>query len=177
MNLLNISKILLAVVLLLGTTSKLIALQIGQIAPQLLLKNNANHNTEIPFLGKKVIVIFYTDPDESDFNESFRDLLKSENISKEKYIPIGIANMKDAPWKPNSLIRLMIRNKINKFHSIILNDDNHKLKNKWNLGDCNNKDICIIIGIDKKIKYIYKDKMDSNESKKAINIIKELINK
>ena len=169
-------KFLILILLIINTNSiSLFAAKIGVSIETITVRDIHNKPAKIPEIGKKVIALFYTDPDESNMNETFRDLLKAENFPKDKYAGIGIVNMKAAPWKPNSLIRMMIKVKINKYKSTILTDSNYSLKEKWKLGNCNDKDICIIIGTDKKIKYIYKDKMDTLEIKKALKILKKLI--
>ena len=50
-----------------------------------------------------------------------------------------------------------------------------KRKNSWKLGDCNEKDVVIIVGTDKKVKYLKMGKMSVGEQKKTLALIKKLM--
>ena len=82
----------------------------------------------IPDIGKTVISLLHR-PDVKDQNEAFRDKLKAQKLDETRYRGMGVANLKDT-WKPNFLIRKIIRGKMEKFKSLILTDTNHTLKNK-----------------------------------------------
>ena len=152
------------------------ALKVGDTAVNIKVRDANDKAASIPDLGKKVLALFYTDPDVKDQNEPFRNMMKAAKLDKSKYRGLGIVNLKDT-WKPNFLIRKIIRGKIEKFKSVILTDPGHLLKNKWKLGDCNEKDVVIIIGKDAKVKYIKKSALNKNEMKKTLGLIKELMAK
>ena len=124
----------------------------------------------IPSIGKKVVTIFYTDPDVADQNDAFADKLKAVKYPKKYYRGVGIANLKDT-WKPNSIIRAVVRKKIAKYKSTILTDPSYLVRYSWGLGKCDGKSVIIVIGIDKKVKYLKKGRMSSGEIKKAMKII------
>jgi len=152
------------------------ALQVGQTVQSVWVKDSNDRPAAIPDVGKKVLTIFYTDPDVKEQNEPFRDLLKAENLDKNKYRGLGVVNMKDT-WKPNVFIRRVVRQKEAKFNSLILTDPDHTLKKAWDLGDCNEKDIAIIIGKDRKVYFIKAGKLTPDEMKKGLQLIKELMAK
>jgi len=83
--------------------------------------------------------------------------------------------MADAPAKPNWIIRAIIRSKIKKYNVAILADADRALINQWNLGDCNNKSVVILIGKDKKLKYFKKGALSDSETKDTIALIKKTI--
>lgn len=152
-------------------------LKVGYRVKKVRVWDANNKPAWIPDIGKKVIAFFYTDPDVQDQNERFREELKAANLDpKERFSRgMGVVNMKDT-WKPNFAIRAVVRSKIKKFKSLILTDKEHVLKKKWALGDCNDRDIAIFIGIDGKVKLIKKNgAMSAAERKRAIALFKKLI--
>jgi uncharacterized protein len=152
------------------------ALKVGEVISSVQVKDANDAPAIIPDVGKKVITLFYTDPDVKDQNEPFRDVLKAQNLDKSKYRWLGVVNMKDT-WKPNFAIRKIVRGKIEKFKSLILTDPDHALRDKWALGDCNEKDVVIVIGKDRKVYYMKNGPMNSNEIQSTVKLIKDLMKK
>lgn len=150
------------------------ALKVGDKVSSVKVRDSNDKPAWIPDLGKKVLTIFYTDPDEKEMNEKFREELKAAKPDKSKYRGMGVVNMKDT-WKPNFLIRKVVRSKIKKFKSTILTDKDHTLKKAWKLGDCNEKDVVIVIGVDKVVKFIKKTKLTPAERKATLALVKRLI--
>lgn len=143
---------------------------VGKTVNSIALVDPDNSPKAIPFIGSKVIALFYTDPDTKDVNDPLSDALKAKNFSKDKYAGIGIANCKET-WIPDAAIRMKARQKEKQFPgSIILLDANRTLAKAWNLGDCNEMGVVIIIGKDAKIKYI-KNVKTQEESKAIINTV------
>ena len=70
----------------------------------------------LPEWGNKVLLIMYTDPDEADQNDEFADAVKAANLPKDVFQSMGVANMKDAPAKPNWIIRSVVRSEIGRAH-------------------------------------------------------------
>ncbi len=166
----------LAGLALLALSTPAHALKVGDSVKSIKVKDAQDNPARMPDVGKKVLTIFYTDPDVKDQNEPFRDMLKAAKLDKSKYRGYGVVNLKDT-WKPNFIIRRVIRSKIKKFKSTILTDPSRELKNKWRLGDCNEKDVVIVVGTDKKVKYIKMGKMSVGEQKKTLALLKKLIAK
>ena len=150
------------------------ALSVNDTVRNVQLRDAEDEPLKIPNLGKKVLTVFYTDPDEADQNDPFADLLKAAKLPKEKYQGIGVANLKDT-WKPNFAIRAMVRRKIKKYNSTILTDPEHLLKKAWKLGDCNETSLVIILGPDKKVHFIKRGKMSKGDMDTALAKINELI--
>ena len=164
----------LGLVLGLAASDARAELKVGYTVKSIKVKDAKDNPAWIPDIGKKVITFFYTDPDVKDQNEPFRDALKAAKLDEKKYRGIGVVNMKDT-WKPNFAIRSVVRKKIAKFKSLILTDPDFTLKKKWGLGDCDEKDVVIIVGVDKKVKYIKMGKMSKAEIKKGLALVKKLI--
>jgi predicted transcriptional regulator len=150
------------------------ALKLGYTVKNIEVRDSNNNPTRIPDLGKKVVTVFYTDPDVKEQNERFREMLKAENLPKELYRGLGVVNLKDT-WMPNFAVRRAVRQKEKKFNSLILTDPGHTLKDQWGLEDCNEKDVVIVIGADRKVKYLKMGAMSAAEMKSTLKLVKDLL--
>lgn len=145
----------------------------GDILENVEIRDADNKPATIPDLGKKVLTIFYTDPDVADQNDPLADAISDEEFSKETFRGMGIANLKDAPWKPDSIIRYIIRGKIEKYDSTILTDPDRLLIKAWNLGDCDEKGVVIVVGKNKKVLYYKKGPIRGEEIQHVLSIIRK----
>jgi len=59
-------------------------------------------------------------------------------------------------WLADGIVRLVVKGKVEKYKTDIFLDKSHAIKNAWNLGDCDNGSMTVIIGKDRKIKYLKK---------------------
>ena len=148
----------------------------GTVLQNVKVRDTRNNPAWIPDFGKKVLIILYNDVDVADQNDPFANTVKKAKISKSKMQAIGIANMKDAPWKPDSVIRYMARRKVKQYPgTVILTDPKYILRDAWGLGNCNQKSVAIIIGRDKKVHYYKKGKLNPGETQQALDIIRKLV--
>ncbi|MDP4208030.1 MAG: YtfJ family protein [Bacteroidota bacterium] len=148
--------------------------QVGKSVSPLQLIDANDKPKAIPSIGKKVIMIFYTDPDVKDVNDPLSEVVKAKGYPKDKYQAIGVANCKDT-WIPNSGIRMKARQKEKQFpESLILLDENHTLAQAWGLGDCNGAGVVVIIGKDSKVKFVRNIK-NAAESKAAISSVLKIL--
>lgn len=150
------------------------ALTVGQTVQNVELRDAENNPMMIPALGTKVVSLFYNDADAADLNDPLADGLKAKNFPKDKYEGFGIANLKDSK-APNWLIRRIIQGKIKKYNTTILTDPDLILAKAWDLGDCNNTSVVIIIGKDMKVKYVYKGAVRGEEINKVVKMVEDLI--
>ena len=112
----------------------------------------------LPDFGTHVVAVTYADSSASDLGDPMNDAMKAKNYNKAVYRGVGVANMKDST-APNWIIRKMVKSKIEKYKSTILTDVDLSLAKTWGLGNCKGKSVLIVIGKDKKVKYIrYTDK-------------------
>ena len=127
---------------------------IGKTVSSLQLIDPDDNPKAMPFIGEKVVMVLYTDPDEKDVNDPLSNAVKAKNFPADKYQAIGIANCKDT-WIPNVGIRMKARQKQKEFPtSVVLLDEDKTLPKTWGLGNCNDMGVLIIIGKDRKVKYI-----------------------
>lgn len=152
---------------------------VGKTLTALMISDANNQPKSIPFVGEKVLLIQYTDPDVKDINDKLSDAVKAKKFSDKLYQGIGIANCKDT-WIPNAGIRMKARQKEKQFAgSVIMLDEDHIVPKALGLGDCNAMGVILIVGKDKVIKY-FKKISSEEESIKAtpevVNLLEAEIN-
>ena len=150
------------------------AATVGQELSNVQMKDAENKPASIPDFGKKLVGIFYNDADEADMNDPLADAIKAKNFDENKYAGIGIGNLKDSK-APSFLIRKIIRGKIEKYKTTILTDPDLTLARAWDLGDCNNTSVFVLIGKDKKVKYIKKGPIRGTEIDAIVKLIEYMV--
>ncbi len=150
------------------------AASVGQVLANVTIRDANNEPATIPNLGKKVLTIFYTDPDVSDLNDPFADALNAAKLPDETYQGIGVANLKDT-WLPGSVIRAVVRKKIEKYKSVILTDPEHLLPTAWGLGDCNEQSVVLVIDKAAKLRYLKRGAMTADEISTNLALVKQLL--
>jgi predicted transcriptional regulator len=142
-----------AIFVIIGGFTLLNSLSVGQVAPNLTLKNGDTTST-IPGYGTKVLTIIYTTVKASDFCDPVSNAIKAKGFPKAKYEGVGIANMKDSAGVPDFMIERSVKKKRAQFGAVILTDADGTTAKEWGLGDCKGKSVMVILGPDKKVKYI-----------------------
>ncbi|HSV97535.1 MAG TPA: YtfJ family protein [Spirochaetota bacterium] len=154
------------------------AANVGDTVSNVTVRDASNNPAQIPDLGVKVLTIFYSDADAADIADPVSDALKARKFPEVQYRGQGIANLKDSK-APNFIIRRVIKGKEQKYNTKILTDPEHSLKNAWGLASCNDASAVIVIGKDRKIKYInYLRKTNpANEAEvaKIVGLVESLI--
>jgi uncharacterized protein len=151
-------------------------LKIGDKASDFRLKDSTGkeYTLDDPQFKGKVLYIAYVDPDEKDANNHVEDALKKEKaagaLDKDRYEGFGIANLK-ASWKPNSLIKTIIKSKQEKTGAIILLDYDYTILNEWGLK--NDSSDVVVLDKERICRYVYNGKLPPEELVKMIQIIKE----
>ena len=134
------------------------AAAVGQVVSNPQIRDANDNPATIPDFGTHVIGLTYSNTAAADLGDPMNDATKAKNYDKALWRGLGVANMKDS-IAPNFIIRSIIKGKIKKYDATILTDVDLTLAKAWGLGDCNDKSVFILIGKDKKIKYLrYADK-------------------
>ncbi len=119
------------------------------------LKNSLNRPSYIPYFGSKVLTIIYSDYEARDAADPLAETAK--RFADSDFKGIAVVNLADNPVLLQDWVaRQVIKYKEKKYNTPFLFDDNHILPREWGLGDCNDISVLIIIGKDKRIKYISK---------------------
>ena len=147
---------------------------VGQELTNPQLRDAEDNPATIPDFGTRVLTVTYADSSVSDLADPVNDATKAKKYDKALYTGIGVANMKDST-APNFIIRKIVKSKIEKYKSTILTDPDLTLAKTWNLGPCKGKSVYVLIGKDKKIKYIkYADKNNPWKKEEIDTVIKML---
>ncbi len=161
-----------AIFALTGGVGYVNAASVGQELSNVQIRDAEDNPATIPGLGTHVVALFYANTAAADVGDPMADALKAKKYSKDVYSGLGVSNMADSAV-PNFLIRMKIKEKIEKYKSVILTDVDLTLPKAWGLGDCKDKSVFILIGKDKKIKYLkYADKNNTWKPAEISSVIK-----
>lgn len=155
-------------------------LKVGDTVEQPTLRDANDKPAMIPDLGKKVLLILYTDPGVADITDKFADRVKALGLPEAHFRSIGVANMADAKGLANWLIRIVVRSKIKKYNVTILTDPDLSLKNQWHLGETDDKSVVLLIDANRKVRYFHtnkkkKDELVGAEQDEAVKIVQEVV--
>ena len=146
----------------------------GKTMTSLQISDPNNQPKAIPFVGEKVLLIQYTDPDVKDVNDKLSEAVKAKKFDEKVYQGIGIANCKDT-WIPNAGIRMKARQKEKQFPgSVIMLDENRVVPTALGLGDCNGMGVLMVVGKDKVIKYMKKITTEAESESATAEVVKLL---
>jgi len=132
------------------------AAEVGAVPTSVELRNHEDKPVVIP--AKKVIAVFYTDPDAGDMNDPLFDSLQQKRFDKSFFDAVIVINLHDSKV-PNFIIRSGVKGEYEKNQTTILLDANLTLAKAWGLGDCNNTSVVAVIGSDSKVKLLHKGPM------------------
>jgi hypothetical protein len=124
------------------------------------------HEANIPFLGKKVFLLFYIDPDKQHITDPLTNVLDSKEVDMMDFEVVTVINCKDT-WIPFLLLRTGARQEQKRYpDSPILLDRSHLLSSAWNFGECDN--ISVVVIVDKESRIIYMQKLVSEVECRSI---------
>lgn len=150
------------------------AASVGQSLSKVTIRDANDQPSGIPDFGVKVLTLFITDPDAADINDPFADKLKAADLDKSKYRGIGIAELGDTIL-PSSVVRAVIRNKIEKYDATILTDVDYTLTNTWSLGSTNGTGMVLIIDKKGVLRYQKKGAMSAAEIESGYQLVLQLM--
>lgn len=131
---------------------------------------------KLPLWGEKNLIVFYIDPDRAGQNKDFTDYLEeSKRIESPNVFGMGVINLKDAPFIPNGLARVMADKRAARSGATVLADTKRTLSTAWGLGDCNNMFVVIVINLKGEIVYWHKGvltKEDQDEFIRAVDTLR-----
>ena len=155
-------------------------LKVGDTVEPPTLRDANDKPAEIPDLGKKVLLILYTDPGVADITDKFADRVKALNLPEKYFRSVGVANMFDAKGLANWLIRIVVRGKIKKYNVTILTDPELMLKKQWSLGETDDKSVVLLIDQNRKVRYLHtnkkkKDELVGPEQDEAVKVVQDVV--
>lgn len=147
---------------------------VGQPLPKVTISDANNAPATIPDLGTKVLAMFINDPDAADLNDPMADKLKAANLDKSVYRGVGIAILQDTVL-PNSMVRAIIRKKIEKYNATILTVTDNSLNTAWGLGDTNGTSMVMIVDKQGVLRYQKKGAMTPAEIESTYQLVLQLM--
>jgi predicted transcriptional regulator len=165
-----------SLLVIMGGVTLVNSLSVGQVAPNLTLKNGDNTST-IPGYGTKVLTVIYATVKGSDFCDPISNALKAKGFPKAKYEGVGIANMKDSSGVPDFVIEKSVKKKRAQFGAVVLTDADGLTSQTWGLGDCKGKSVLVVLGADKKVKFVkaYSGKAPQGDVDAVVALVEGLV--
>lgn len=128
--------------------------------------------TTLPYWGEKNLLIFYVDPDRPRQCHQFTvDMEESKRAAGDNIYGFGIMNLKDAPFIPNSLACKIAYNRTKKNKATILADKRLTVAEAWDLGDCNNAFVLMIVSKEGELVYIHKGEFTEEEGEEFYRVV------
>lgn len=115
---------------------------------------------KLPHWGEKNLMIFYVDPDRHKQNQEFTEELEANHRAQgDNLYGFGVMNLKDAPLVPNGMARNMARKRTEKNGATVLADQDRILSRAWQLGDCNNQFVLMIVSKEGELVFVRKGEL------------------
>ncbi|MBO5216597.1 MAG: hypothetical protein J6B41_02465 [Alistipes sp.] len=130
---------------------------------------------QIPNWGKKNLLIFYVDPDESNQNHEFTvEMEENHKAAGDNIYGFGIINLKDSWYPvPDSMVRKMARKRTEKNGAYIITDPDRRLAEAWDLGTCNNKFVLMIVSKQGELVYCHKGEISEAEKQNFYKVVQK----
>jgi len=145
------------VIILLVSTRSWAGLEMGQVPPQVELKEKLGERVDggpwsSDELRGKVYVLFYVDPDKKDLNNDASEALNGEKFPTEKFQSVAIINMA-ATWLPNFAISSALKEKQKRYpRTTYVRDYQKVMVREWGLTD----DESDVLAFDKQGRLIFR---------------------
>lgn len=168
--------ILIAVMASFFVNAQTSKLKVGDPVPKWVLPNAKKVDYSMDTWEGKVLQINYVDPDVSDLNDPFNDVIDEatdidKTIDKNYFKGFGIIDSKSTK-KPNGIIRMLAKSKEKKYGTTILFDYDASIRNAWGLP----ADNYTVVIVDKKrvCRAIYEGEIPESEHQKVVDLIIKL---
>lgn len=120
--------------------------------------------TKLPYWGEKTLMIFYVDPDHAKQNNDFTvELEENHRAESDNIYGFGIMNLKDAPFVPNGMARNMAKKRTAKNGALVLADQDRIVSTAWNLGDCNNQFVLMLVSKEGELVFLRKGEFSEQD--------------
>jgi hypothetical protein len=155
--------LVLAFALVAGVAAEAQQLSLPRKVGNVTINDISGNKASLPKFGEKNLLIFYVDPDsylKGGSNKKLSDVLEENKRAQgPSMYGLGVMNFPDTKL-PKNMVRNMARKRSEKNGATILDDDQQILKQKWGLGDCNNKFVIMIVSKEGELVYCAKDDLD-----------------
>lgn len=137
-----------------------------------LIDLNGNPVT-LPMWGEKNLMIFYVDPDHHKQNQAFtEEMEENHRAAGDNLYGFGVINLKDS-WYPvsDNTVRNMARKRTAKNGATVISDPNRLVSEAWELGDCNNQFVLMIVTKEGELVYVHKGEYTEKEKEEFYRFV------
>lgn len=129
---------------------------------------------KLPYWGEKNLMIFYVDPDRHKQNNDFTvELEENHRAQGDNIYGFGIMNLKDAPMVPNGMARNMAKKRTAKNGALVLADQDRIVSTAWELGDCNNQFVLMIVSKEGELVFLRKGVLSEQDKADFYEVIEK----
>lgn len=168
----NICLILFA--LLMAVAVRAEEMELPRKVENVTIKDLYGNPATLPYWGEKNLLIFYVDPDAylaGNKNNKFAEELEDNcRAAGPEIYGFGIMNFPDT-WLPKNLLRKICRKRVEKNGATIIDDSEHIFKNEWNLGDCGNRFMLMIVSKEGELVYVLRDEITKEGKEEFYRIV------
>lgn len=140
------------------------------------LSDLQGRSASLPYFGKKVLFIFYIDPDTAlsgNRNITHADTIESSGVlCSDTIFGFGVLNLKDT-FLPDRLVRSLTRRRTARNHGCVLVDSDNLLANSWQLGDCNGKFCFMIVDTSGRLVLLEKSELTDSELSELLEFVRK----
>ena len=159
---------------LLGTAVTVSAQSLPRKVSDVTLLDLNGDPAKLPFWGEKNLLIFYIDPDRHKQNEDFTaDMEANHRVEGENLFCFGVMNLNDAPMIPNGMARSMARKRTASNGGTVLADQKSILRDAWQLGDCNNMFVLLLVNKEGELVFMRKGPLSDADKKEFYQVVQQ----
>lgn len=166
------TRTVLLLIAFLGTCFAASAQSLPRKVPNVQLLDVNGNPATLPHWGEKNLMIFYVDPDRHKQNNDFTvDMEENHRAEGDNLYGFGIMNLNDAPMIPNGMARTMARKRTASNGGTVLSDEASILRDAWQLGDCNNQFVLLLVSKEGELVYLHKGVLSKAEIQKFYRVL------
>ena len=143
------------------------------------IKDLYGNPATLPHWGEKHLLIFYVDPDAylamNKNNKFAEELEETGRAAGPEIYGFGIMNFPDT-WLPKNLLRKICRKRVERNGATIIDDSEHIFKNQWDLGDCGNKFMIMLVSKEGELVYVLRNEIDAKGKEEFFRVVDQYKN-
>ena len=98
---------------------------------------------------------------------------ENHRVEGENLFGFGVMNLKDAPMIPNGMARNMARKRTASNGATVLADQNNTLRDAWQLGDCNNMFVLLLVSKEGDLVFMRKGPLSDADKKEFHQVVQK----
>ena len=129
---------------------------------------------QLPYWGEKNLLIYYIETDlHTQIEDITTDMEENHRVEGENLFGFGVMNLKDAPMLPKGKARNMARKRTASNGATVLADQNNTLRDAWQLGDCNNMIVLLLVSKEGDLEFMRKGPLSDADIKEFYQVVQK----